>query len=47
MNPRPAMILKTAPNMDNAKAFVDYLFSDEAQQLVANAYLLPGRTDIK
>ena len=47
VNPRPAMILKTAPNMDNAKAFVDYLFSDEAQQLVANAYLLPGRTDIK
>lgn len=47
VNPRPAMILKTAPNMDNAKAFVDYLFSDEAQQLVADAYLLPGRTDIK
>lgn len=47
VNPRPAMILKTAPNMDNAKVFIDYLFSDEAQQLVANAYLLPGRTDIK
>ena len=29
VNPRPAMILKTAPNMDNAKVFVDYLFSDE------------------
>lgn len=47
VNPRPAMILKTAPNMDNAKAFVDFLFSEEAQQLVADAYLLPGRTDIK
>ncbi len=47
VNPRPAMILKTAPNMDNAKLFIDYLFSDEAQQLVANAYLLPGRSDIK
>jgi len=46
VNPRPAMILKTAPNMDNAKLFVDYLFSDEGQQLVANAYLLPGRSDI-
>lgn len=46
VNPRPAMILKTAPNMDNAKAFIDYLFSDEAQQLVANAYLLPGRSDV-
>lgn len=47
VNPRPAMILKTAPNMDNAKAFVDYLFSDDAQRLVADAYLLPGRSDIK
>lgn len=46
VNPRPAMIMKTAPNVDNAKAFVDYLLSDEAQKLVADAYLLPGRTDI-
>ncbi len=46
VNPRPAMILKTAPNMDNAKAFIDFLFSDEAQQLVAEAYLLPGRSDV-
>lgn len=47
VNPRPAMILRTAPNMDNAKAFIDYLFSDEAQKMVADAYLLPGRSDIK
>lgn len=47
VNPRPAMILKTAPNVENAKAFVDYLFSDEAQELVAKAYLLPGRSDVK
>ena len=47
VNPRPAMILKTAPNMENAKAFVDFLFSDEAQQLVADAYLLPGRSDVQ
>lgn len=47
VNPRPAMIMKTAPNMDNAKAFIDFLYSDEAQQLVADAYLLPGREDIK
>ncbi|MGN1409108.1 MAG: extracellular solute-binding protein [Eubacteriales bacterium] len=46
VNPRPAMILKTSPNKDNAKAFVDFLFSDEAQKLVAEAYLLPGRSDI-
>ena len=47
VNPRPAMIMKTAPNMDNAKAFIDYLYSDEAQKLVADAYLLPGREDVK
>ena len=47
VNPRPAMILKTAPNMDNAKAFIDFLFSDEAQELVADAYLLPGRSDVQ
>lgn len=47
VNPRPAMIMNTAPNADNAKAFVDYLFSDEAQQLVAKAYLLPGRADVQ
>ena len=46
INPRPAMILKTSPNTDNAKAFMDYLLSDEAQELVANAYLLPGRGDV-
>lgn len=47
VNPRPAMILKTAPNMDNAKAFIDFLFCDEAQQMVADAYLLPGRNDVQ
>jgi iron(III) transport system substrate-binding protein len=46
INPRPAMILKTSPNQDNARAFMDYLLSDEAQKLVADAYLLPGRGDI-
>lgn len=46
INPRPAMILKDSPNLDNARLFIDYLLSDEGQQLVANAYLLPGRADI-
>ena len=46
INPRPAMILNSSANVDNAKAFVDYLLSDDAQALVADAYLLPGRTDI-
>lgn len=46
INPRPAMILNSSKNVDNAKAFVDYLMSDDAQQLVADAYLLPGRSDV-
>ncbi len=46
VNPRPAMIMKTAPNMDNAKAFIDYLYTEEAQKLVADAFLLPGRSDV-
>ena len=33
--------------MENAKAFVDFLFSDEAQQLVADAFLLSGRSDVQ
>ncbi|OUP21535.1 ABC transporter substrate-binding protein [Lachnoclostridium sp. An196] len=46
INPRPAMIMNTSKNVENAKAFIDYLMSDEAQQMVADAYLLPGRSDI-
>jgi len=46
INPRPAMIMKTSKNLANAKAFMDYLLSDEAQRLVAAAYLLPGRSDV-
>lgn len=46
VNPRPAMIMKTAPEMENAKLFIDYLFSEDAQKMVADAYLLPGRTGI-
>lgn len=47
VNPRPAMIMNTAPNVDNAKAFIDFLYSEEAQQMVADAYLLPGRNDVQ
>ncbi|MFA9377597.1 MAG: extracellular solute-binding protein [Lachnotalea sp.] len=47
INPRPAMILNSSSNVENAQAFIDYLLSDDAQQLVADAYLLPGRSDIQ
>lgn len=47
INPRPAMILNTTQNEENAKAFMDFLFSDEAQQLVVESFLIPGRSDIR
>ncbi|NGZ74582.1 ABC transporter substrate-binding protein [Saccharibacillus alkalitolerans] len=47
ISPRPAAILKSTQHETNAKAFIDYLLSDEAQKMVTDAYLMPGRTDIK
>ncbi|WP_299143947.1 ABC transporter substrate-binding protein [uncultured Dialister sp.] len=47
VNPRPAMIMKNAPHEEEAKKFMDYLISDDAQKLVADAYLIPGRQDIE
>lgn len=46
VNPRPAAILEWSKNVENARLFIDYLLSDEAQQLVTNAYIIPGRKDI-
>lgn len=47
VNPRPAMLMKDAPHKDAAKAFLDYLCSEDAQKLVAEAYLLPGRKGVE
>ncbi|WP_442600632.1 ABC transporter substrate-binding protein [Paenibacillus sp. KN14-4R] len=47
ISPRPASIMKSSKNVESAKAFIDYMISDEAQNLVANTYLLPGRKDVK
>lgn len=44
--PRPMMILKSTKNADTAKQFIDYVLSDAGQQAVANAWLMPARTDI-
>jgi iron(III) transport system substrate-binding protein len=44
---RPAMILKSAHNVDGSKKFMDYLLSEEGQKLAAGVYLLPARTDIE
>lgn len=44
--PRPMMILKSSHAQAEARAFIDYVLSDEGQQLVAAAYLMPARDDI-
>ena len=45
--PRPMMIMKTTQHADDAKAFVDYVLSTEGQALVADAWLMPARTDVE
>jgi iron(III) transport system substrate-binding protein len=44
--PRPMMIMKSAPNPVAAKAFEDFVLSDDGQKLVAKSFLLPARADI-
>lgn len=45
--PRPMMILKTSQHADDAKAFVAYVLSPEGQALVADAWLMPARSDVQ
>ncbi|SDZ57456.1 iron(III) transport system substrate-binding protein [Evansella caseinilytica] len=47
ITPRPAFILESANNITSAQQYIDYILSDEGQQIVAEAYLLPARTDIE
>lgn len=44
--PRPMMILKTTQHAQDAQAFIDYVLSAEGQKMVADAWLMPARTDI-
>ena len=46
MVPSPIAIFKDADHKDNAKKFVDYMVSQEAQQMVANAGTVPVRRDV-
>lgn len=46
MVPSPVAIFKDADHKDAAKKFVDYLVSQEAQQMVANAGTVPVRHDV-
>jgi len=44
--PRPMMILKTSRQPEQAKAFIDFVLSPAGQRLVAEAWLMPARSDI-
>jgi len=46
MVPSPVAIFKDADHKDNAKKFVDYLLTQEAQQKVADAGTVPVRRDV-
>lgn len=46
MVPSPVAIFKDADHKDNAKKFVDYLMTQEAQQKVADAGTVPVRRDV-
>lgn len=46
VNPRPAMMTNFGRNRENARKFMDYLLSEDAQRMVADVYIIPGRRDI-
>ncbi|WP_026688861.1 ABC transporter substrate-binding protein [Alteribacter aurantiacus] len=46
ITPRPAFVLDSAQNVDSAQKYIDFILSDRGQEIVADNYLLPGRTDI-
>ena len=47
MVPSPVAIFKDAEHKDLAKKFLDYLMTQEAQQMVANAGTVPVRRDVQ
>lgn len=46
VTPRPVMIMKSSDNMDAAKAFVDFMFSEEAQQISASKNMIPANKNV-
>lgn len=46
LSPRPLVILKSSKNPAAAKAFVDFILSDDGQKLVADSWVTPARPDI-
>lgn len=46
VSPRPVFILKDAQNPEAAKALVDFFFSQQGQDLSANANMIPAQPDV-
>ena len=44
---RPAFIQQGAPHRDEAQKLLDFLLSEEGQNLVAKTFLIPARSDIR
>lgn len=42
ISPRPAFILKSAKNVENAKAYMEYVTSEEGQKQVDSFFLMPA-----
>lgn len=47
VTPRPMFITEWAENVEEAEAFVDFAFSEPAQELVVEQRLMPARTDVE
>jgi len=47
VTPRPVFITEWSENVDQARAFIDFMFSEAAQQIVVDRYLIPARSDIE
>lgn len=43
----PATLIKGGPNPKGGKAMIDYLLSKEGQELMANWYMIPIRSDVE
>ena len=40
------MIFKSSKHQDEARRFIDYVLSEAGQAAVANAWLMPARSDV-
>lgn len=44
--PRPMMLFKSSKHQEQARQFIDYVLSEAGQEAVAEAWLMPARSDV-